>query len=506
LAIIATRATRIARAAALVPALAAAIYYAHTGLTLSHYDAKAHLVVARRIFDSLTPGWHQIGAVWLPLPHLLNAVPVQLDAWYRSGFSGVALSIVSFVVMSGAAAAIVARATGSIVGALVPVALAGLNPNVLYLQSTPMTEPLLFALVLVAVERLARWAEMPSNAHAAQAGIALGAACWTRYEAWPVSVAALVLAGVARLVRGVQLPDVLRGLTRIAAWPAASVIIFLVLSRATVGEWFVAGGFFVPENPALNRPLVAARQVLSGVVSLGGAILVAAGVAGALSAAWVGLRDRDDRSPALLLSLAPVAAAALPFYAFVQGHPYRVRYCIVLVVAAALLGGVLVGLLHRKWPRAGAAFGAGVVVAVVAGHPPLEADAPMVREAQWDVAHSRGRAAVTAYLTREWDGQPIMASMGSLAHYMQETSRAGFRIKDYLHEGNGDLWKEALKNPHPHAAWILIEERAEGGDMLAALTRARPTFLSGYSRVAEGGGVALYRRTQNSEYRRQNTE
>ena len=168
-----------------------------------------------------------------------------------------------------------------------------------------------------------------------------------------------------------------------------------------------------------------------------------------------------------------MAAAALPFYAFVQGHPYRVRYTIVLVVATAVLSGVLVGLLHRKWPRAGAAFGVGLVVAVVARHPPLEADAPMVREAQWDAAHSRGRSAVTAYLSREWDGQPIMASMGSLAHYMQETSRAGFRIKDYLHEGNGDLWKEALKSPHPHAAWILIEERAEGGDMLAALTRGR---------------------------------
>ena len=35
----------------------AAIFYARGGLTLSHYDAKAHLVVARRILDSLTPGW-----------------------------------------------------------------------------------------------------------------------------------------------------------------------------------------------------------------------------------------------------------------------------------------------------------------------------------------------------------------------------------------------------------------------------------------------------------------
>jgi hypothetical protein len=59
------------------------LYYAQAGLTNSHYDARAHLVVARRVFDSLTPGWQQIGAVWLPLPHMLNMVPVQVDAPVR---------------------------------------------------------------------------------------------------------------------------------------------------------------------------------------------------------------------------------------------------------------------------------------------------------------------------------------------------------------------------------------------------------------------------------------
>lgn len=48
--------------------LAAAAVYARAGLVLSHYDAKAHLVVSRRILDSITPGWEQVGAVWLPLP------------------------------------------------------------------------------------------------------------------------------------------------------------------------------------------------------------------------------------------------------------------------------------------------------------------------------------------------------------------------------------------------------------------------------------------------------
>ncbi len=62
--------------------------------------------MARRIVASLTPGWQQLGAVWLPLPHLLNLLPVQIDRWYASGASAVAISVVAFAV-AGAIAWIV---------------------------------------------------------------------------------------------------------------------------------------------------------------------------------------------------------------------------------------------------------------------------------------------------------------------------------------------------------------------------------------------------------------
>src|SRR5436309_12657515 len=109
----------------LVTALAAALggtcaawHYHRLGLTLSHYDARGHLVVARRIFDSITPGWQQIGAVWLPLPHLLNALPVQIDLFYRTGASAVALSIAAFAVATASIAWIVAALTESTIGGL----------------------------------------------------------------------------------------------------------------------------------------------------------------------------------------------------------------------------------------------------------------------------------------------------------------------------------------------------------------------------------------------------
>jgi hypothetical protein len=89
--------------------VATAWTYPSAGLSLSHSDAKAHLVVARRILDSITPNWEQIGAVWLPLPHVLNALPVQIDFLYRTGASAIAISIASFAVTAapvGAAAPI----------------------------------------------------------------------------------------------------------------------------------------------------------------------------------------------------------------------------------------------------------------------------------------------------------------------------------------------------------------------------------------------------------------
>src|SRR3954465_1784668 len=100
--------------AAAVLGVFAAWHYHRLGLTLSHYDARGHLVVARRIADSITPGWQQIGAVWLPLPHLLNALPVQVDALYRSGASAVVISIAAYALAVGSLTWIVASLTGSL--------------------------------------------------------------------------------------------------------------------------------------------------------------------------------------------------------------------------------------------------------------------------------------------------------------------------------------------------------------------------------------------------------
>jgi hypothetical protein len=475
-------------ACAAAAGVAAALHYHRLGLTLSHYDARGHLIVARRIFDSITPGWQQIGAVWLPLPHLLNALPVQSDFLYRTGASGVAISVISFAVAAGAISWIVAVVSDSEPAGLVAALVFVLNPNALYLQSTPMTEPLLIALIVLGValtvECLSR-ARSGALAHAT--GVVFALACLTRYEAWPVTATALMFVALVRWKSSGSLAAGINESSVIGAYPLVAIVAFAIFSRVVIGEWFVASGFFVPENKAQGDLWLVLKEIGWGVAVLSRPWLAWLGAAGLAATAAAAL---TVRRPDALVTLALATTAATPLAAFYKGHPFRIRYMVPLVAAEAIGIGLAAGL-FRKWKSPVAV---GVATLVVATLRPLDAQAPMVLEAQWDRPNGPVRAEVTACLGRPAPGEKIMASMGSLGHYMQEASRSGFDVRDFLHEGNGDIWLAALDDPRPFADWILIEEKAEGGDMLAHIARARPRFLDGYSRVCEGAGLALYRR------------
>ncbi|HSC26750.1 MAG TPA: hypothetical protein VLD67_05725 [Vicinamibacterales bacterium] len=476
--------------AVLVAGTLAAWHYASAGLALSHYDARAHLVVARRIFDSLTPGWQQIGAVWLPLPHVLNAIPVQVDAWYRSGASGTAISVISMAAAAWALAALIVRTTGSVTAAAAGAVLLMVNPNVLYLQSTPMTEPLLFGTTFVGIALTAAWLDRGAPVPARAPGLALAAACMTRYEAWLVTVATVVLSALVLWRRGRAIRETAYASARLAAYPIVVVALFMLNSRWTVGEWFVSGGFFAAENEALGRPFEALSQVQEGLYRLSGAATVWPAWAGAALVAAGFVRSKTRAPLALVLALA--AAAALPWFAYFEGHPFRVRYSLPLVAASAAITAVGLSLLPSRLRGAAAAA---VVAATLLQASPLDRSAALVVESQRDERNRAGRLAATAYLAEHDDGTTIMMSMGSLAHYMHDLSHAGFNIRDFLHEGNGELWTYALDlGPQGFAGWVAIEERAEGGDILFHHARRNPEWLAGFERVAEGGGVALYRR------------
>ncbi|HYT74581.1 MAG TPA: hypothetical protein VEL79_07530 [Vicinamibacterales bacterium] len=487
----------------------AAVHYHRLGLTLAHYDARAHLVVARRIFDSLFPGWQQVGAVWLPLPHLLNALPVQIDWCYRTGAFAVAVSIASMALAAWAIATLVHRATGSAIGGAVAAALLMLNPDVLYLQSTPMTEPLLFGTTFLAIALIAKWVEervsrvegrgsvgpRPSalGPRSRAAGWACIAAVLTRYEAWPIVAAAIVLAFVVLLRRGWPAGAAARAVRGLALWPLWAIAAFLVNSKVTVGSWFVSSGFFIPDNPAFGHPWLAWMEVWTGLARLTGPVvpwLACLSATAIVIVVVLPAKAGSYENRTVLLPLALAACAALPWSAYLSGHPVRVRYDVPLIAAAAALIGTAIALLPRQ-VRAAAAIA--IVAVSVWQAPPFDVQAPVIVESQRETPEAAARRAVTAYLVSHWDGQPIMMSMGSLGDYMHDLSAEGLRVRDFLQEGNGELWTYALRSPRPYIEWMAIQEKEDRDELFRRANRD-PRFLNGYTRVAAGGGVVLYRR------------
>lgn len=449
-------------------------------------------MVARRILDSLTPGWQQIGAVWLPLPHVLNMVPVQIDAWYRTGASGIAISVLAMAAGAGALASLLLRLTGSLASAIAGAVLLLANPNVLYLQSTPMTEPLLFGLSLLAVATTASWLDRfdPGSAPPPTTipGMALVAVCLTRYEAWAITGAMLALAVAVLARRNTPLSLTLPAVLRLAMWPAVAIAVFSMNSRWVVGEWFVSGGFFVAENvDAIGHPLIAWRQVREGLADLSAPVVILSGYAGTALIVWAYVRSAHRAS--LLLLIALFAAAALPIAAYAEGHPVRIRYALPLVVACAATASAGIGVLWKplQWLAAAA-----VVVITLLQARPIDHNAPLVLESQRETTNMIGRRAITTYLQRHYDGTGIMMSMGSLGHYMHDLSLAGFDLREFLHEGNGEIWRFAMLQPRHHAGWLIIEGSAEGGDALHHAS-LRDRWLDGFEKVAEGGGARLYR-------------
>ncbi len=154
------------------------------GWTLYYGDAESHLDIARRVIDSRTPGWDQIGTAWLPLPHLLMLPLVGNDRLWRSGLAGAIPSAACFVLAGLFLFAAVKRVFGSVPCAAAAVACFALNPNLLYLQSIPMTEAVLAASLMALLYCTIAFQQTQKYRFVAGAGLASMAASLTRYEGW----------------------------------------------------------------------------------------------------------------------------------------------------------------------------------------------------------------------------------------------------------------------------------------------------------------------------------
>jgi hypothetical protein len=171
-------------------------YYAHQQILL-YGDAVAHINIARRVLDnrSWLSSFFQLGTVWLPLPHILMLPFVWNRALWMSGIAGSIPSMGAYVMGAlGIFRLVSARAPQA--AAYLAAAIFALNPNLLYMQTTAMNEPLFLAFFIWAIVCFDEWLRgLSSRAGPAiggrsaeraleGCGIALAGGAATRYDGW----------------------------------------------------------------------------------------------------------------------------------------------------------------------------------------------------------------------------------------------------------------------------------------------------------------------------------
>ena len=478
--------------------LLALVWYYRQNAILLYGDAVAHINIARRVFDSRTPGLFQLGTVWLPLPHLLD-LPFVADDWlWRTGLGAATPSLLAYI--AGALGVFrLVRGMASRTAAWIAAAVFALNPNLIYLQSTAMTEPLYLALFVWTAAYFSEFVQFakdsPGRGRRAleKCAMAVSAAMLVRYDGWFLAavVAVAALAAVWKI--------------RLHAWPVRrSVIRFLLLSGATATLWlaynhaaygnaleFANGPFSahaiqertrtasMPSYPGENSARVATLYFLKTVrLNLGEGwaeyLLLPAAFVGLLSMFYFG---RGFWPWALLWTPVPFYAVCIAWGSVPMYQPhwwpfsyYNVRYGLQMLPAVAVFVALGFEFLSKLFsPRLVAALA--LLTTAISYTSAWQAAPICLREAQ---ANGKVRMEFDHQLAAELAKLPASATlMMDCGAHPGAVQLAGIPFRRVLRESNPPYWEIALSQPAQSADHVI----AIAGDDVSRAVRLFPQEL-----------------------------
>ena len=480
------------------------LFYSRSGDVLLYGDAVAHINIARRVFDSKTPGLLQLGTVWLPLPHLLIMPFILSKQMWQSGSGGSIPSMAGYVFGVLGIFRLVRGAFGRNgdgvvkVGAWVAAILYAANPNLIYMQATAMGESLYLAFFIWAVVYFAEFARGGVKAERAltKCGLCLFGACLTRYDGWFLAVVLVVCVVIASppfdSAQGKLLAkDARNGAPRPSLTSSRMVLAKFILLAAAGPALWLAYNAVVYRNSLefANGPYSAkAIEQKTATVNPAKGNLFAAGSyflkAAELDVAEANWRGRLWLFLALVGSLvagfsgrgrvALLLWVPLPFYALSVAYGsvpifvpvwwpfshYNLRYGLQLLPAFAVFVplGILflvqsaariprIAVFRDRWAHAAAI--ASVLALVIASYAAIwRADPICYREA---AINMRGRVALDKQLAGWIKSLP---SESTLLMYLGEHAgapeQAGIPLRRVINEGNHRVWKQPFD---PEGLW-----------------------------------------------------
>ena len=488
---------------AVVAAVAGTAWSAATHSMTLYGDARAHLDVARHVTDGLTPGLAQLGSVWLPLPHMLLVPFVAITPLWHNGAAGAIVSGLCFVYTALRIFSLVEELTASRLGAWVGMAVFIANLNMLYIQSTALTEPVLLAFMVGAAFHLSRWMRTLAVRELLWAALFVFCATLTRYEGWALLGASLVVVAV-----WVRLAD------RRSKSPQASMVLFAAIALYGLVLWFLYNLIIFHDplyflHSAYSAQAINGAQAKFGLLGtkgslgqstltygwdmvgvIGGPVLVLGGLS-LVGLAAVRHPDRRRTLFTMALLAAPVVFEVLSLYAgqttirVPQLFPHEMwndRYGVVALPLCAVALGTLVGRWRWTLPVAvGATALATLFMAL--GTPLTLADG---RTGTSSAAAGRPEVAAL-YLAHHYRGGEVLADDSAASSLMFSS---GLDLRQFVTVGFHPYFGRAIVDPAGHVAWVV----AYPGDEVTADLTAHPDRFTDFRLRVTQGRIKVYER------------
>jgi hypothetical protein len=502
--------------AAVVVGIAAAWFATDHDLLLLYADARSHLTIARRLIDGPTAGLVQLGTVWLPLPHIALVPFVASRELWSSGLAAVPLDILCLVVEALSIWSITRTMRTPRWVAWIAVFLYLTNPSVLYLHTTALTEPVLFAALLLTVAMLAKWAvrEKPYSGGeiALFCGLPAAAGVLSRYDGWAFAIAATAFVVVVARLRWGTWRYALHMARSFATLPVIAAAWYLWFNWVNWGDplEFQRGRYsaqaqqellsktgLLPEQHDVVRSL---GTYSSSIVRGAGWILVLAAIGGMIAWAWRS-RWRPEGLAPWLLVLVPFGFYVMSLYTGqialrldeTGGQSmFNLRYGVIMVPGLAVFAALGI------WRAAGAtaggrrrhvAFGA-LAVALIAVQAvawwPTWTDVPVVEEGL-----AQARAGAPQRRGAEW----LRDNAHSGTVLIDDSVNPLLPVIDVdldraVAPFSGPRWRRALRDPS-RARWVFVDD-GNPQDAVRNALRRDPDLLDDLRLRFEDGPVRVY--------------
>ena len=497
-------------------------YISYTsGLSLAYNDAMSHINIARLVVDNQEPGLSQIGSVWLPLNHILPVIFVWNDTLWRTGLAATIFSMISYVIATVAVYKTVLVLTRKKIAAVMGAIALAANVNMLYLQTTPLTEPLYVALFSMSVLFFTLYIV---RKNAIKYLLFLGFTGFlqvsTRYDGWfVVGVLGLLIAANELFVLRHTLKQAFGKLLLYGVPVAFGIFLWLAWNAIIFGDalFFAVGPYSAKaqqETIQRSAELITKGDLVHSTLAYFyamreniGSIALGLGALGALL--FVFLKNvhtkASERILILVLLASPIVFNILALFlgfsilnlpelnwnpsGSPEGYWFNVRYGILALPFVAVLIGLFAG-----WRRLAMLiavevlilqsymFTTGEVITVTDGTKGSSAyrNAPIARELSEIVA-------------------PNETVLMSVSFFNPVAFDSGLQLRQFVHEGVSKKWKKALENPAVYAQWIVMSSTNDGEPVRKALlVKKNETFLNYYEEVYSDNEATVYRLKDNT--------